>query len=578
MKISVRLKLFGGFGAVLLLMAVVGVLAVIELGSVGSNADTIGTKALPSMVLVKDVNGASMDYRGSAFALLASTSKQELGQRLNVVKQAAAQIKAAFASYAPLVSSSEDRQLFMGVKSDWQAYVAKTQPALTAALANKDAIAKQTLDGQSALYTKLQNEIDKWAAVNQKVADGEVASAHSTQSSATTLIIALLAVAVLLGAAVAFMIARGITAGVGQMLRAALGIAEGDVEQSIQVTSKDELGETARAFETMIGYLKGMAAAAEQIADGDLTVEVEPKSERDALGNAFGRMTANLRDMVGRVTQAATMMGSSSQQMASSSEETGKAVGEIAQAVTDVASGAERQVRMVERARTSSQETGESAEQANEFAQQGVVAAEQASVAMQGLRESTGRVTDAIRSLSGKSEQIGGIVETITGIAGQTNLLALNAAIEAARAGEQGRGFAVVAEEVRKLAEESQTAAATIATLIQEIQHETERTVTVVEESAAKAEESGATVETAREAFQQIGVSVEGIRVQIGQIVEATAEVASVAEQSSASTEQVSASTEETSASAQEIAASAQELATTAEELNRLVAQFKIAA
>ena len=189
----------------------------------------------------------------------------------------------------------------------------------------------------------------------------------------------------LLGAGVAFMIARGITGGVGQMLRAALGIAEGDVEQSIQVTSKDELGETARAFETMIGYLKGMAAAAEQIADGDLTVEVEPKSERDALGNAFARMAANLRDMVGRVTQAATMMGSSSQQMASSSEETGKAVGEIAQAVTDVASGAERQVRMVERARTSSQETGESAEQANEFAQQGVVAAEQASVAMQGL-------------------------------------------------------------------------------------------------------------------------------------------------------------------------------------------------
>ena len=79
------------------------------------------------------------------------------------------------------------------------------------------------------------------------------------------------------------------------------------------------------------------------------------------------------------------------------------------------------------------------------------------------VRESSGQVSDAIGALAAKSEQIGGIVETITGIADQTNLLALNAAIEAARAGEQGRGFAVVAEEVRKLAEESQQAAATIA-------------------------------------------------------------------------------------------------------------------
>ena len=78
-----------------------------------------------------------------------------------------------------------------------------------------------------------------------------------------------------------------------------------------------------------------------------------------------------------------------------------------------------------------------------------------------------------IHALGAKSEQIGGIVETITGIAGQTNLLALNAAIEAARAGEQGRGFAVVAEEVRKLAEESQQAAERSPTLIAEIQTET---------------------------------------------------------------------------------------------------------
>ena len=180
---------------------------------------------------------------------------------------------------------------------------------------------------------------------------------------------------------------------------------------------------------------------------------------------------------------------------------------------------------------------------------------------MEALQASTGEVTRSIRELAAKSEQIGGIVETITGIAGQTNLLALNAAIEAARAGEQGRGFAVVAEEVRKLAEESQRAAEQISTLVGEIQAQTDGAVAVVEDGSKRSLESGVTVQTAREAFEQIAVSVADMRTRIGQIAHATGEVAAVAEESSAATEEVSASTSETSASTQQIAASAQQLA-----------------
>jgi methyl-accepting chemotaxis protein len=223
---------------------------------------------------------------------------------------------------------------------------------------------------------------------------------------------------------------------------------------------------------------------------------------------------------------------------------------------------------------------------------EGVAAAERASGAMKAVRESSTAVTAAMRGLAVKSEEIGGIVETITGIASQTNLLALNAAIEAARAGEQGRGFAVVAEEVRKLAEDSQQAAASIANLIAEIQAETGSTVEIVEDGGRRSEEGVAIVEETRDAFQRIGASVEGVTSRVEQIAGAAqqiaasttkmqadmSEVAAVAEQSSASTEQVSASTEETSASTQEIAASAQELARTAEELTRLVGTFKVAA
>jgi methyl-accepting chemotaxis protein len=230
------------------------------------------------------------------------------------------------------------------------------------------------------------------------------------------------------------------------------------------------------------------------------------------------------------------------------------------------------------------------AQETSRLAEEGAEAVGKATGAMQSVRSSSSEATQAIRDLGAKSEQISGIVATITGLAEQTNLLALNAAIEAARAGDQGKGFAVVAEEVRKLAEESQTAAASIADLIGQIQNETQRAVEVVETGAQRTSEGAATVEQARASFVRIRESVadmsgrvEQIASTISQVADASqrvqddfAEVAAVAEESSASAEQVSASTEQTSASTQQIAASAQELAGTSEELAQLVARFRL--
>ena len=210
---------------------------------------------------------------------------------------------------------------------------------------------------------------------------------------------------------------------------------------------------------------------------------------------------------------------------------------------------------------------------------------------MDAVRTSAHEAAATIRELGSRSERIGGIVDTITGIAEQTNLLALNAAIEAARAGEQGRGFAVVAEEVRKLAEESQAAAGTIAGLIGEIQVETARAVDAVEAGAERTDAGVVTVGQAGDAFAAISDGIGDVDRQVAEIAAAIeriagsadrmsgdlGDVATVAEASSAATEQVSASAEQTSASTQEIAASAQELAAQAARLEQLVGEFELA-
>jgi methyl-accepting chemotaxis protein len=398
--------------------------------------------------------------------------------------------------------------------------------------------------------------------------------------------------------------ARRLSRPIVAVTEAAERVAEGDVDIELGISGHDELARLGTAFGHTVGYLQELAGHADRIAQGDLTHAIEPRSPQVRLGVAVRDMRAKLAGLVSAVAGSSKLLSSASQEMASTSEEAGRAVGEIASAVSDVAQGAERQVRAIEAARTataevgqattssaeSARETAAAAEEARAIAAEGQQAVADATEAMRQVRESSGEVTQVMHQLANKSEQIGGIIDTITNIAGQTNLLALNAAIEAARAGEQGKGFAVVAEEVRKLAEDSQRAAATIADLVQEIQAETNQAVFVVEAGAERSEQGAATVEQARDAFERIGASVEGMTVRVEAIAAAVhqisagaervqedmTEVAAVAEQSSASSEQVSASTQQTSASAQEIAASAQQLAGTAHELERLVAQFQV--
>ena len=590
---SLRNQLFAAFAAVIVVFGIGVVVAIAHLGSV-SNTLQNGTER------VKMADALSKDtYNMQGSQLMATLNNGvSAGDHEGDVQRFAQEL----AAVKPHMTTAADRSAYSAIQKDFVDWKGLDSRVMSFAKAHDKAKATALVTGAANDATdSLSTHASSLAAV---VSKEDARDAASSKNSATLITIVLGLVGVALAIGIVLLLSRRIVGGVRQMLKAAKALAQGDVDQHLDVHGRDEIAAMGHALGNVIDYLRETAGAAAEMGRGNFAVEIAPRSERDALRNAFVEMRDRVGEVVRAISGTSATLNNSSVQMASTTEEVGRAIGEIAASVGQVASGAEEQVRAVDQVRAMSEEvamasrnssqtaaeTAQVAAEARTSAEVGEQAVAKVDEAMRGVQNSSADVSAAIRQLGEKSTRIGGIVDTITAISEQTNLLALNAAIEAARAGEQGKGFAVVAEEVRKLAEESQQAAASIADLVSEIRSETERAVTVVEHGVRQTDEGAQTVTEAREAFQQIRQNVEAMTARIEQIaasseqivdsatrmMENVSSVANVAEESSASTEQVSAATEETSASTQQIASSAQELSATADELQRLISQFTL--
>lgn len=374
---------------------------------------------------------------------------------------------------------------------------------------------------EAAVAAAVDNYIQ---GVQRRTKDTVAAATDEYENSRVTLI-AILAASLVVSILAATIIAVSISRGLGKAVSLADAVAIGDLDQRISVSSNDEVADLVRAMTTMTDNLRATAKVADQVAGGDLAVDVAPLSDKDTFGIALSTMVVKLRDVIGETTQAAQNVATGSEQLSSGTEE-------LSQGATEQASSTEQAAASMEEMAANIKQTADNADQTEKIARQSSKDAEASGEAVR-------RAVSAMQTIAEK-------ITIVQEIARQTDLLALNAAVEAARAGDHGRGFAVVASEVRKLAERSQSAASEISELSMEtfevaseagemltkLVPDIKRTADLVSEISAACREQDAGASQVNLAIQQLDKVTQ-------QNATASAEMASISEELAAQAEQL---------------------------------------
>jgi len=327
----------------------------------------------------------------------------------------------------------------------------------------------------------------------------------------------------------------------------------------------------------------------ERISNFDLRIDntsklkkyVKQKDEVGLITRSLSTMQTNLLDLVKEIADSSQQVAASSEELTANMTQAATSSGEVAKAIEEIADA-------IEKNQTNTEELTKAAKEVNQLKDQGLHTIKDLLDKTKTMTTSVSEISNIIVKTNESTEKIKRASEMIQSIAEQTNLLALNAAIEAARAGEAGRGFSVVADEIRKLAEESNSFSGEITSIISELTTEIRYAVNTIGEIEEITKSQNQTVEMTNEQFQGISRAVEAVESSVisirssstemeskkNGIIEVLQNLSAIAEENAAGTEEASASVQEQVASMEEVLNASESLSKLAEEMQASISRF----
>ncbi|MBK5920082.1 hypothetical protein CCR80_03385 [Rhodothalassium salexigens] len=573
---TIRKKLIAVFVVIFALTCLQGLFSINRLAAVNHASTVITENWLPSVDLIGRINTLTSDYRIAQGTHVMNTDAAEIRHAETTLTKVDDLIRERSEAYERLISSEEERSLFMLFRDKWDDYRRINETLFSLSRQNRNDEAAALFRGESlTVFEEASELLVELITLNDASAKQASRDGDAMYAMSRLLIIVMVLVGALVAGGAGWLMIREISMPILSMTGAMKTLADGDKTVDIPGRDRtDEIGSMAQAVlvfkQNMIEAERLEAQEAEARAEAERRAQQEAEAERARLERESeesareAQRAQALADLTQTFDQDVTTVLRSVTQSADDMQTTAKAmtgkVEETKQQATTVAAASDQAASNVQTVASAAEELSSSI---NEISRQ---VADSASIANKAAEES-GRTNDKIQGLASAAQEIGDVVGLINDIAAQTNLLALNATIEAARAGEAGKGFAVVASEVKNLAMQTAKATEQIGGQITDVQTATHDAVVAIQ--------------TISQTIDQINEIASKIASAVEEQGSATQEIARNIQQASAGTSEVSAtivsvtqSADANGASAGQVLSASQDLSHQADTLRQKVETF----